>query len=75
MSERQSPRVAPRHIEDVRRACGAIRRWVLAANGNEVELLADALQLKLWATPAGAEIEGVIPDSASPGTDAEGCVD
>ena len=70
MSERRTPRIAPRHIDDVRRACDAIRAWVLAANGNDVELLADALQLKVWATPAGAEVEGVIPDSASMGSDA-----
>ena len=44
--------------------CDAIREWVNSAEGDDMNLLLDALQIRVDASRDGSELRGVIPSSA-----------
>ncbi len=50
--------------ERLRGMCDAIRDWVNSAEGEDMNLLLNALQIRVDASRAGSELRGVIPSSA-----------
>ena len=48
----------------LRAMCDAIREWVDSAEGDDLNLLLDALQIRVDASRDGSELRGVIPSSA-----------
>ena len=53
-------------IVDLERACLGIREWVENAEGDDFNLLMNALQVGIKAEKGKGELSGVIPDYASP---------
>jgi hypothetical protein len=51
---------------DLERACLGIREWVENAEGDDFNLLMNALQVGIKAEKGKGELSGVIPDYASP---------
>jgi len=53
-------------LEELETACDGVRSWIEQAEGNDLELLLDALQIRLLAEPGRAELSGVIPTDYAP---------
>ena len=49
---------------ELRGICDAIREWVSSAEGEDMNLLLDALQIRVDASCDGSELRGMIPSSA-----------
>jgi hypothetical protein len=60
-------------LVDLQQACEGVQRWVNQAVGDDLELLLEALQVKLRVEPGRAALEGVIPEYAPPCNDADVC--
>ena len=59
--------------EGLRAMCDAIREWVDSAEGEDMNLLLDALQIRVDASRDGSELRGVIPSSAPTDVHADVC--
>ena len=57
----------------LRAMCDAIREWVNSAEGDDMNLLLDALQIRVDASRDGSELRGVIPSSAPTDVHADVC--
>jgi hypothetical protein len=51
----------PPTAEDLRRACERVRAWIECADGDDLLLLLEALQIRISAETEQAEVEGVLP--------------
>ena len=78
--ERLRNQSEPRHIAqpmpglvDVASACERVRDWIEAAEGDDMALLANALQLNVQADSNSAILSGVIPEYAPSCSDADVC--
>ena len=60
-------------MEDITAICGRVEEWIRHAEGDEMVLLTDALQLRVEASSDAAELSGVIPLYAPSCSDADVC--
>jgi hypothetical protein len=49
-------------IEDLRQACDRVREYIEQAGGDDFTLIAEAVQLRVRAEKAEAELLGVLPE-------------
>ena len=70
----QYHQVAPApSMEDITAICGRVEEWIRHAEGDEMVLLTDALQLRVEASSHAAELSGVIPLYAPSCSDPDVC--
>jgi hypothetical protein len=50
--------------EDLRKASAAVRQWVDTAQGDDMQLLLDAMQIQVKAERGRGELLGIIPEYA-----------
>ena len=60
-------------MKDIAAICGRVEEWIRHAEGDEMALLTDALQLRVEASSNAAELSGVIPLYAPSCSDADVC--
>jgi len=58
-------------ITDLRQACRRIEDWVLKADGDDFNLILDALQIEVHAEKGRGELKGLIPEYAPNKSDAD----
>ena len=51
---------------ELRRAAGQVGKWVRDAEGDDFQLLLQALQIEVRAEKGRGELSGIIPEYASP---------
>ena len=75
--ERQLPvaEVSPQvpEIADLKRAAEAVAEWLMAAEGDDFDLLLDALQIQVSAEKGAGELLGVLPDYSPTNGHADVC--
>ena len=69
--ERQRPTMPDLSLEGLEQACEHVRVWVQQATGDDLALIADALQIRVRAEKGRAELTGVIPEYAPQCSDAD----
>jgi site-specific DNA recombinase len=69
--DRLRPSRRPPSADELERAVAGVRNWVEGAEGDDITLLAGALQLEIAASKHGSELSGVIPEYAPDCTDAD----
>ena len=60
-------------IDDLEQACQRIQDWVLSAEGEDLALLLDALQVQVHVENGRGELKGIIPEYAPKNGHADVC--